>query len=298
MRKSLKIFAISLCALCAGFLHQTNIFASPNYPKPSTSFYVNDLANAIDTETENYIIDSNVALKAKTGGQIVVMTVESLEGEDIETYANKIFNQYGIGDKDKDNGTLILLSTGDRKSRIELGDRTAEFITSGASGRIQDQYMIPYFKNDNWNEGLRKGFDGVLAYYQNHYELEISSDATIPQDTATNAEDSADNLVTVSFFIGVVIGIFSRANKLSRRICAISGFILSVVPLFLSNFFSSEFLFITCTFGIGLIFGAILRFTGHGGGYHHYYHGGGSSSGGGYTGGGGHSSGSGSSRSF
>ncbi|HAS72974.1 MAG TPA: hypothetical protein DCS67_02390, partial [Clostridiales bacterium UBA8960] len=75
-----------------------------DYPAPTSNFYVNDFAGILSAETEKLIMDTSVPLAEKTGAQIVVVTVESLNGQDIESYARGLFNQWGIGDAQKNNG--------------------------------------------------------------------------------------------------------------------------------------------------------------------------------------------------
>ena len=84
-------------------------------------FFVNDYAGVLTEETKNYIIQTNAELQQKTGAQIVVVTVKSLEGQSIEEYATELFRKFGIGDSQKNNGVLLLCSTGDRLFRIEVG---------------------------------------------------------------------------------------------------------------------------------------------------------------------------------
>ena len=190
----IQLLAISLLAILgASFLLSSDISARESYPTQSKEFYVNDLANVVSEDTENYIIDCNKKLSAPTGGQIVVMTVESLDGESIESYAHGVFNQYGIGASDRNNGTLILLSVGDRQSRIEVGRGAEGFITDAGSGRIQDNLMIPEYKNGNWDAGLKKGFDAILALYEKEYEVEISEGANI-YDFSYDSNSDYDNL--------------------------------------------------------------------------------------------------------
>ena len=88
---------------------------------PTSDFYVNDNAGVLTRETKQYIMDTNVELQKKTGAQIVVVTVKSLNGMSIEDYAYQLFNSWGIGDKNKDNGLLLLCSYGDREFRVEVG---------------------------------------------------------------------------------------------------------------------------------------------------------------------------------
>ena len=80
----------------------------------TSNFYVNDSAKVLSNEAEDYIVNMNRKLEEKTGAQIVVVTVNNLENKSIEDYATELFRNYGIGNKEKNNGILFLVSIEDR----------------------------------------------------------------------------------------------------------------------------------------------------------------------------------------
>lgn len=88
-------------------------------PKASNQFYVNDFADILSEETEKYIVSVNDNLYVKTGAQVVVTTIQSLNGASLEEYATEMFRTYGIGSKKKNNGVLLLLALEDRACRID-----------------------------------------------------------------------------------------------------------------------------------------------------------------------------------
>ena len=90
-------------------------------PPPQGNIYVLDQANVIDPQTEAKIGKLGKALEAKNKAQVVVVTVPSLEGQDLESYALEILRTWGVGEKDKNNGIVILLAMEERKFRIEVG---------------------------------------------------------------------------------------------------------------------------------------------------------------------------------
>ena len=96
-----------------------SVFAAIN---PSKEFFVNDYAEVLSEETKKCILDNSAALCEKTKAQIVVVTVKSLEGKDVSDYSLELFRNWGIGDKKLNNGLLVLLSTEDRKVKIDVGD--------------------------------------------------------------------------------------------------------------------------------------------------------------------------------
>ena len=138
---------------------------------PTEEFYVNDYANILSTETENYIVSKSQNLEKQTGAQIVVVTVENLEGEDLESYATALFREFGIGDEEEDNGLLLLLALEERESRVEVGYGLEGILPDGKTGRFQDQYMIPYFKDDNFDEGMLNGYKAFYQELANYYQI-------------------------------------------------------------------------------------------------------------------------------
>ena len=130
--------------------------------KPTYEFYVNDYANILSEETENYIININKELESKTKAQIVVVTIPSLEGDSLEEYSTKLFRSFGIGDKTKNNGLLLLLALEEREFRVEVGYGLEGILPDGKTGRIQDEYMIPYLKENKWDDGIKNGFNAFL----------------------------------------------------------------------------------------------------------------------------------------
>ena len=112
----------------------------------TSAFYVNDYANILSHETEDYIIDHSKSLYNKTGAQIVVVTVPSLDGVSIEEYATSLFRKFGIGEKSENNGLLLLLYLDERLMRVEVGYGLEGLLPDGKTGRFQDDYMIPLFR--------------------------------------------------------------------------------------------------------------------------------------------------------
>lgn len=84
--------------------------------KPTGEFYVGDFADVFSAEHEEYYIEQGKLLQEScSGAQVAVVSVPSLEGETIEQYANDLFNDWGIGDKEENNGLLILLAPNERQ---------------------------------------------------------------------------------------------------------------------------------------------------------------------------------------
>lgn len=186
---------------------------------PTSDFYVNDYANVLSNETKSYIMNKSISLNSIDGTQIVVVTVNSLEGMDIESYANKLFNSFGIGSSTKNNGLLILLSVNDRESRIEVGDGLEGILPDGKTGRFQDKYMIPYYKNNNWDDGIKSGYD---AFYNEIYNYIVNGTVSNDYDNSYGYDDVNYELVYCTymmFFAGMFFGLLinSRCRKKNNK---------------------------------------------------------------------------------
>lgn len=168
-----QIFCIAFFVLLYLFSY-TNITNAVSVISPTADFYVNDNAGVLSTTTKQYIINTNVELQRKTGAQIVVVTVKSLNGVSIEEYANQLFNSWGIGDSTKNNGLLLLCSYKDRQFRVEVGYGLEGKLPDGKTGRMQDEYIIPYLREDEFDQGIKNGYSAFLKEVADEYNVTIT----------------------------------------------------------------------------------------------------------------------------
>ena len=160
---------------------------------PQTAdFYVNDAAGLLSQKTRKYIIDTNVALNKASGAQVVVVTVPDMGGAALEEYATTLFNQYGIGDKLKNNGLLLLLALKERKFRIEVGYGLEGVLNDSKTGRIQDVYMIPHFKKGEWDTGIRNGFNALVQEIQKEYGISVVASAPVSMKTPAKIDSEPE----------------------------------------------------------------------------------------------------------
>jgi len=146
---------------------------------------VNDFANVVDQSNQQQLDRMIRALKSATGDVIVVATVPTYEGyESIQEYAVKLFANHGrgVGDKGKDNGLLVVVSTKEHKIWIEVGYGLEGIITDGFAGETSRQYMVPYFRQGQYGAGLTAGVGRIISRIAEAKHASLGTDA--PQTMA------------------------------------------------------------------------------------------------------------------
>lgn len=175
------------------------ILALPAYISaqiPKSSGFVTDLAGVINSSDKEMIEAAAAEIRDKTGAEIAVLTVKTIEPyASIEEFALETASEWGIGEKGKDNGVLIAVSTGERKLRIEVGYGLEGAIPDGLAGSIMDDYMIPYLRNNDYSSGLKTGFIAVASIVAKEYNIEIegSSYRESIQSMQTQRNSSGDS---------------------------------------------------------------------------------------------------------
>lgn len=168
-----KKYKILLCMLVA--ILSILRMAMPVYAvvSPTSDFYVNDYANLLSDQSKAYIMDKAVELHDRTSAQVVVATVKSMDGDSVEEYATKLFRRFGIGDKKENNGVLLLVALEERQLRIEVGYGLEGALTDGKCGRIMDDSIVPYLKDDLWDQGIVNGFNSIAATVAAEYDCQM-----------------------------------------------------------------------------------------------------------------------------
>lgn len=151
------------------FLISLWVFTFPvyavNYPRPAG--FVNDFANLYSAAFKENLEAKLSDFEKKTGNEIVVVTIESLEGQEVESYAVGLFEKWGIGKKGKNNGLLLLIAKKEREVRIEVGYGLEPYISDGRAGEIIRSQIIPYFKEENYEKGTEAGLEKIFSYLEN-----------------------------------------------------------------------------------------------------------------------------------
>lgn len=210
-------FALCLCG-CA---------SDEGFPEPTNYFYVNDFANILEDATEADMVSKAAALNEATTAQVVVVTVDSLDGEDISEYSYELGREWGVGDEDADNGVVILLSTGEREIYIAVGYGLEGALPDSKTGRIIDVYGLEYFKSDNFAAGLTAVSDAIINEIYLEYGLE-TPESYVPINSVTtqnSLEDSGSKVAIswVALIIVLIILSFLRRGRGGNFIWFLGG---------------------------------------------------------------------------
>ena len=167
--------------MLVAFILSTAVNASADIPpRPSNANdLIYDYAHVIDSTYLTTIRDSLHALYMYNKSQVVVITVESLDGMEIEDYCQELFHEWGIGDKEKNNGVLILVKPKTEKSkgkvRIHTGYGAEGVLPDILCKKIQTDSMIPSFKENNYGLAILKAVNLITPAMKGEYPQEIAS---------------------------------------------------------------------------------------------------------------------------
>ena len=136
---------------------------------PALTGRVVDNANIIDTATEAALTQKLADFEIKGSDQIVVATINSLDGEEIEPYATRLFNSWKLGQAGKNNGVLLLVAKNDRKMRIEVGYGLEGTLTNQHATRIIEDDMVPAFRAGDFSGGISKAVDDMITVIEDSH---------------------------------------------------------------------------------------------------------------------------------
>lgn len=147
---------------------------------PAYVGYVNDFADLLSSETEAQLNNLIGELERKTTAQIAIITLDTIAPETIEGYAVKLFKKWGIGQKGKDNGVLILVAVKERKTRIEVGYGLEGAIPDAKAFAIYKKIMVPHFQAGDFDKGIARATGAVAGLIAQEYGVEIGDLASVP----------------------------------------------------------------------------------------------------------------------
>lgn len=181
-----------------------------SYPAHTEAFYVNDYADVLDADAEEHILRVARELEDITTAQVVVVTMAGIGDVPLEEYTLGLFRDWGIGQKGEDNGVLIFIDVKGRQSRIEVGYGLEGVLTDGKTGRIQDKYMVPHFREGRYSQGIVAGFDAIVneIYLEYGYPDKLVGDGKpLEEPTWPYEQPEEDDSSLARFIVWLVLAI-------------------------------------------------------------------------------------------
>lgn len=205
------ISALIICVVFLGGCEETE-----KYPSPTEKFFINDFSDVVSENDADKIYKKGVELQEKTGAQLVAVTLDSTSGEEISEYATELGRKWGLGEKDKDNGVLILLAAEDRNIFIAVGRGLEGALPDSKTGRLLDIYAIPYLSKDDFSAGITEVYSAVANEIYLEYGMEPDENyVSINEVEAIPEEQTSPWVVIVSWIIMLVViaGLSAFARK-------------------------------------------------------------------------------------
>lgn len=188
-------------------------FAALALTFPALSGRIVDQANILDAATKASLEAKLSALESKSGIQLVVATVQSLEGQEIEPYANDLFRQWKLGQLHKDNGVLLLVAPNEKRVRIEVGYGLEGTLTDVLSKVVIANAIAPRFKAGNVNEGVSRGVEDIITILTTDSADWQAKQPSLRLNDGQPGGNVMAWLIAALIFFGIVMSIISSGFR-------------------------------------------------------------------------------------
>lgn len=237
---------------------------------PAFKGYVNDYADMISGPVEAKLEQTLQSFEHTDSTQLAVLTVDSLEGDPLEDFSIRVAEKWGVGQKGKDNGVLLLVAKKERRARLEVGYGLEGVLTDLLAGRIIDDVITPRFKSGQFDQGFEAGVMAVIQATRGEFKADQTS-------SRRGGRREPSPLLSYLFFCGIAISFLGKA---SRKWGMVAGAIILPVAVLLASF--PGWLILLVLIPVGALAGLLLSIIP----LDLFFSGGGSSSSGSSTGGG------------
>ncbi|MCO6431436.1 MAG: TPM domain-containing protein [Deltaproteobacteria bacterium] len=196
--------------------------------RPGQRIY--DLAGLLKSESVSELEKIVAEVERQTTAEVAVVTVVSLDSMTVDEYANQLFNRWGIGKADVNNGVLFLIAPNERRARIEVGYGLEPLIDDGLAGEILDSAVIPEFKKGNYSTGVMQGTRQIARILLDHPEAARGVPGSAPSYVLTPLRTTKATLIaaTGAAALFLFIGFFVKRREHYSTTFFIVGNILVV----------------------------------------------------------------------
>ena len=216
-KKRIISYAMILIVLISFMSILTGCATSEKIPIPTIKedVYIYDQDNIINDDVEKKLNKMLVELEEKTEAEFAVISIESLLGQTIESYANNLFNTLGIGKKGKDNGVLLLFSRSDERVRLEIGRGLEGCLPDAKCGRILDDFFVPYRESDEYSKATEFTVSAVLKVLCEEYGVEINGLDTESIEIQESEEITLSDILLLLVLVTIVVAVLAVITSYS-----------------------------------------------------------------------------------
>lgn len=227
-----KLFLLSF--LLVLFTFPLITLANGNYPSPTSYKYANDYVDILNENELETILSLGKELEDKTGAQSIVVIISSTNDIPIETYSINLFRSWGVGEKSKDNGLLMLVAINDRNWKIEVGRGLEGAIPDALSNRVMESLAKVDFKDGNYGSGIVNSYSAFNDLIADEYgvKLDKSLNIKIPNENKISPSNKTSSVLPVGILIlFLLLDIILNRGRIIKTIIEI---------IFWSNFFGGR----------------------------------------------------------
>lgn len=186
---------------------------------PALKARVNDYADLLTPATVSSLEKALLEFERSQSTQIVVLTVTSLGGESLEGYSMQVAEAWKVGQKDLDNGAILLIAKNERKVRIEVGYGLEGSLTDMISGRIIRNVIVPAFRAGDFDQGVANGVAAMMAAVKGEFQAQ-------PAKGRPRGRDSSASFLPLIVFIFLI----TQLGRVRRGLGVLAGGVL--LPIF------------------------------------------------------------------
>lgn len=219
------------CLLAIAFFANGVAYAAPTFP-PLTGRVV-DNANIIPAEVETQLDAKLAQIETESSDQIVVVTLPSLQGYEIEEYGYRLGREWAIGQKKLNNGLLLIVAPNERKVRIEIGYGLEGVMPDGLSAQIIQDDILPRFKAGDMPGGIVAGVDGIDKVLRASPEERAERLAKAPPRPQTSGDHEGIPIVFIIFMLVWIFLMISQSRRSRFRRRRHSG--IDILPIILND---------------------------------------------------------------
>ncbi|MDO8240798.1 MAG: TPM domain-containing protein [Candidatus Moranbacteria bacterium] len=278
-RSAIKYLLVFICLL---FAFSAKAYYDPGKPEG----FVNDFANILIIEEKNILESKLSQFEKNSTNEISVITINDLQGDTIENFANQLHNEWGIGKKGKDNGILVFVAIQDRKMRIEVGYGLEGSVTDAQASWIISDVMRPAFQQGKYFQGIDGATNKIIAAIDGEI-LPAQSNQSSKNNPSAYKEE---NIILIFWMIGLFFVWFASLLARSKSWWLggiVGGFMGFIFGSFTESILMTSIMTVSMII-LGLVFDYFISkayTNGKKAGHIPWWAGGGNSSSGGFGGG-------------